>query len=336
MSNLHRFSVAIVIGLVCIASAGLKGLAQAPGSSRGAASGDGNNMITGRVHFPPGQTVDSKTVKVNLESVSAFGSMNAVTDQDGAFRFRGLNPGTYTVVVDAGKEYEVAREAVNIERQTSAGGRTIQVNIILRPRVDSSNPLFANIPAAALADYQKGTAAAKKGNPKEAAEFLNKAVTTYPNFPIALNELGIQYMQLTEWDKAADTYDQLLKLKPKDAAAHLNMGIARFNQKKYDDAQGHLREALKLNSNGPSAHYYLGLTLVSLKQYAEAESEFEKTISNGGENLPLAHKYLGGLYMSSKKNQQAADELEKYLKLDPKANDAERIRGTIKQLRQNQ
>jgi regulator of sirC expression with transglutaminase-like and TPR domain len=61
--------------------------------------------------------------------------------------------------------------------------------------------------------------------------------------------------------------------------------------------------------------------------------EFEATITNGGENLALAHKYLGGLYMSTHKNKEAADELEKYLKLDPKAPDADRIKGTIKDLR---
>ena len=73
--------------------------------------------------------------------------------------------------------------------------------------------------------------------------------------------------------------------------------------------------------------------LVNLKQYPEAEKELELTIANGGENLPLAHKYLGGLYMGSNKNLEAADELEKYLKLDPKAADAERIKGTIEDLR---
>jgi tetratricopeptide (TPR) repeat protein len=75
---------------------------------------------------------------------------------------------------------------------------------------------------------------------------------------------------------------------------------------------------------------------VSAKQYSEAEKELEAAVANGGENLALAHKYLGGLYLSSKKNQQAANELEKYLKLDPKAADAERIKGTIKDLRSKQ
>ena len=93
---------------------------------------------------------------------------------------------------------------------------------------------------------------------------------------------------------------------------------------------------MKLNGSDAAAHYYLGMTLVSTKQYAEAEKELELAVTNGGDNLALAHKYLGGLYLSSKKNQQAADELEKYLKLDTKAADAERIKGTIKDLRSKQ
>jgi tetratricopeptide (TPR) repeat protein len=139
-------------------------------------------------------------------------------------------------------------------------------------------------------------------------------------------------MILRQWDKAGETYEALLKIKPNDTTAHLDLGIVAFNKKKFEDAESHLRKALELNSPGPSAHYYLGLTLISLKRYSEAVPEFEATIANGGENLALAHKYLGGLYMSQKP-QQAADELEKYLKLEPKAVDAEKIKGTIKELR---
>lgn len=305
--------------------------AQAPGSSRGLASGNGNNQIQGRVHFPSGQDVSGKTVKVSLESVSAVGSMSTAVDQDGVFRFTSLPPSSYTIVVDAGPEFEKAREPVTIDPESR--GRILQVAIHLRPKISSSNPAFAGIPEKALNLYQKGEAAARKGDAKAAVESLSAAVAAHPNFPIALSELGSQYIILKQWDKAGETFDALLKLKPNDAAPHLNLGIALFNQKKLDEAESHLRKALELNSAGPTAHYYLGLTLVSLKRYDEALKEFETTISSGGENLALAHKYLGGLYMSVRKNQQAADELEKYLKLDPKAPDAERIKGTIKDLR---
>jgi Flp pilus assembly protein TadD len=305
--------------------------AQAPGSSRGLASGEGNNMIQGRIYFPSGQTASGRTIKVNLESISTFGSMSTVADQDGVFRFTSLLPGDYTVVVDAGSEFDRAREPVIITR---GAARSVQVTVQLHPKIDSSNPLFANVPSNALSLYQKGVTAARKNDAKAAVESLSAAVKAYPNFTLALTELGTQYMLLKEMDKAGETFEALLKIKPEDMAAHLNLGVVAFNQKKFDAAEQHLRKALELKSQGPTAHYYLGLTLISLKRYPEAVTEFETTISNGGENLALAHKYLGGLYMTNpNKKQEAANELEKYLALDPKAADAERIKGTIKDLR---
>ena len=324
-----RFILAVCLVLLYALTSNAQGV----GSSRGLASGDGINTIQGRVLFPSGQSLSGKQVKVSIESVSSFGSMSAVTDQDGVFRFRNLQAGGYTVVVEGDKEYEMARETVNIDREASPGGRIVQVTIQLHLKANASNPAFAGIPQEALTQYQKGAAAAAKGDPKSAVEFLSKAISIYANFPIALSDLGLQQMKLFQWDKASETFEQLLKLKQGDAVAHQNLGIALFNKKRLDEAQIHLREALKISDTGPTAHYYLGLTLIGLKQYDEAQKEFELTITKGGDNLALAHKYLGGLYMNSKKNQEAANELEKYLKLDPKAADAERIRGTIKDLR---
>jgi len=325
-------SLVLMTGLVL--SSAFVANAQAPGSSRGLNSGEGSNQIQGRIYFPSGQSVSGRTIKVSLESISNFGSNSTAVDQDGAFRFNGLPAGDYTVVVDAGPEFDRARESVNIDR--GANGRVLQVTVQLHPRIDTSNPLFAGIPKEALTLYQKGNEAARKGDAKAAVEFLSGAVAKHPDFPLALNELGAQYLVLKQWDKAGETFDALAKLKPTDAAAHLNLGIVAFNKKQMDEAETHLRKAVELKSPGPTAHYYLGLTLVSEKHYEEALKEFELTVANGGENIPLAHKYLGGLYMSTHKNKEAADELEKYLKLDPKAPDAERIKGTIKDLRSKQ
>lgn len=319
--------------------------AQGVGSSRGLASGDGKNTIQGRVYFPAGEQNLGKAVKLHLESNDSTGNPSTVTDQDGTFRFNSLRPGNYAVVVDGGKDYESTREPVTID--PIANGRIVQVNIQLRPKVDASNPAFAGVPQGALALYQKGTAAAQKGNAKGAVEFLGKAVSAYPNFALALSDLGNQYLKLTDWNKAAETFDSLLKLKPDDATAHLDMGIALYNigvallnekktdefNKKMAEAGTHLREAIKLNSHGPSAHYYLGMTLVRVRQYDEAQTELELAIKNGGENIALAHRFLGGLYQRVHKNQEAADEFETYLKLDPKVKDADTIKGMIKTLR---
>jgi tetratricopeptide (TPR) repeat protein len=214
-----------------------------------------------------------------------------------------------------------------------SSGQTIMLDIHLRPKGAGAGNTFPGVPKPAVDSYKKGLEFARSGDHKKAVEQLNNAVAAYPRFPEALNELGLQYMKLMQWEKARETFDELIKLKPNESDPHANLGIALFNLKKLEEAEKQLRESIRLNGKVSTSHYYLGLTLVALKRYADAQTEFEATIANGGENLPQAHKYLGGLYMSAHRNKEAADELEKYLKLDPKAADAERIRGTVKDLR---
>jgi Tfp pilus assembly protein PilF len=321
------------------------GRAQAPGSSRGLSSGDGSHTIQGRVFVPSGQALTGVSVKVNLEATNGEGG-STTTDQDGSFRFNSVRPGSYAVVVDGGKEFENAREPVSIDPGGTSSPITT-VTIHLRARVSASNPAFAGVPQNALDFYQKGVAAGQKGNSKSAADFLSKAVEAYPSFSMALSELGIQYMKLGQMEKASATFEALLKLKPNDASAHLDFGIALYNQsvalladkkmeesiQKVGQAETQLRAAVSLKSPGPSAHYYLGLSLIKLHKYDEAQKELELAIQNGGDNLAQAHRYLGGLYQSAHRNKDAADELEKYLKLDPKAADADRIKGIVKDLR---
>lgn len=309
------------------------------GSTRGLPdSAAGIHSIAGRVYLPTGQRA-GPGVLVKLEG-NVNGTRTAATDGDGAFAFNGLPAADYQIIVDAGPEYEPLRQTVVIYGTTGNAGigrsaQTIALDIHLLAKgtaIDEAK-LFAGVPKQAVDDYKAAAKSSQAGNSKKAVEQLNAALAIHPTFTLALSDLGVQYLKLGEMGKLAETMETLLKLSPQDTRAHLNLGIALYNQKKFPDAETHLRKAVELASTDPAAHYYLGMTLVSSRRYEEAEKELELAIKNGGDNLALAHKYLGGLYMSSKKNQQAADELEKYLKLDPKAADAERIKGTIKDLR---
>jgi Flp pilus assembly protein TadD len=346
-TNRQMLRMARVAGLaVMVSFAAQLAAAQAVGSSRGLTTGDGNNQIQGRVYFPSNQ--QGKIVKIVLESTNSVGGASTVTEQDGTFRFNGLRPGNYSVVVDGGKDFETARESVTID--PIGPGRVVQVNLLLRPKIDAANPSFAGVPQAALDLYQKGMAAAQKGNPKSAVELLSKAVETYPNFPQALSDLGAQYLKLSQWEKASETFESLIKLRANDPAAQLDLGIALYNQstalytdnkrdeamQKASQAEIHLREAVKLNAPGPSGHYYLGMALIKLKNYDEARVELEAAIKNGGDGIAMAHRYLGGLYQVAHRNKEAADEFEKFLKLDPKAKDADKIKEMIENLRKGQ
>lgn len=337
--RLKYFWTILSLSLLLVTSAGLAQAQGGVGSTRGLPeSAGGSHRIQGTVYLPDGRRAGAGIV-IRLEG-NVTGRKQTATDASGEFSFNSLPASDYQLTLDAGPDYEPLRQSVVIYGNTGnvglgATGDTTKVDAQLRPKAVPDAILFAGIPKPAIDEYKKAIESVRGNNRKKAVEQLNSALTIHPAFALALRELGAQYLLLKDMEKLAATMEALLKLTPDDPKAHLNLGIALYNQKKFDLAETHLREAVRLATTDSIAHYYLGMTLVSLKQYGDAEKELELAISNGGENNALAHKFLGGLYMSSK-NPKAADELEKYLKLDPKAVDADRIKGIIKDLRSKQ
>lgn len=317
------------------------------GNGRASTGTGGNHMIQGKIFFPSGRRADG-TIQVKLTSLNSA-EITALTDSSGSFTFAGLSPGNYTIVVNAGDQYEIAREGVtidsdpNLSRQgivLNSGSRRYTVMVTLQPKADPKNTRKAGVINASMAEvpeeartlYQKAVDLIKAGDAQKAVEDLKNAVSLYPKFPVALNELGVQYLKLGEAAKAVEPLKSASKLSPDAFTPRLNLGIALLECRQLVEAETELREALKISS-APTAHMYLGLTLIAAKRFEEAEHELETAITTGGENLAQAHRYLGGLYWQKHQYRQAADEFETYLRLTPNAPDAERVRGTIKDLR---
>lgn len=324
--------------------------APARGQSGGGTDSTGTgglNTISGRIYFPSGRTADMRA-KVLLESMSSS-RLSVLADRDGAFRFKNLGAGSYTVVIDAGEDYDIIREPVFIEGNSNLGRgmripmipRTIIVPIYLRLKANKSeakpgvlNAALANVPKPAQELYEKAQDAIVAGDGKKAIEHLRAALSIHPDFALAHNSLGVEYLKAGAVDKALEALREAVRLSPEAFVPRLNYGIAYLEKKQFTEAESHLRLALQKNDNSPSAHMYLGITLISLRRYDEAVTELERAINlKGGEALAQAHKLLGGLYWKKGQLIKAADQLEVYLKLSPKAPDAEKIRGTVKELR---
>ncbi|MDT5270567.1 MAG: hypothetical protein QOH49_2753 [Acidobacteriota bacterium] len=306
----------------------------------------GMHTIQGRLVVPSGRRSELR-LKVRLES-SGAGELYVFSDVNGTFRFTGLQPGSYTVVVEGGDDFETAREQVSLEPSTistSRGAvgtpftRPITLQIYLRPKRAASNQAqpgvlnaaLANVPKPAVDLYQKGVEAARKNDNERAVDFLKLAVDAYPNFPLALSEMGVTYLKLKRPEKAAEAFAASLKLAPDDNGTLLAYGRALFDLRRPAEAEEQFRKALKKNAASPWAHFYLGMILLGRREFDAAEGELKAAGSDG--EIPMAHYYLGGLYWEMKQHKKAADELETYLKLTPSAPDATRLRTTIKELR---
>jgi tetratricopeptide (TPR) repeat protein len=317
------------------------------GSTRGLPeNSDGVHTIKGRVYFPTEIQQGSRRVKVTLKTADMV-DLATLTDEDGSFAFFRLRSGNYIVTVEGGDEFEDAIETAYLDRHTNmqpanpgygasnyATPMLIQLAIHLKPKGNAA--ALARFPPKAVELYRRGVEAAAKRDAAKAVEHLTAAVSLHPEFPQALNELGAQYMKLGQPEKAAESWRASLKVAPDDLGARLNYGVALLNQKKFDEAEAQLREVLKKNATLPTAHMYLGVALMGLKKLDAAEGELKLAVAPGSAEVASAHRYLGGIYWGRRDYKRAADELELYLKLAPKAADAERTRAAIKELRDKQ
>ncbi|HKG45316.1 MAG TPA: tetratricopeptide repeat protein [Pyrinomonadaceae bacterium] len=319
----------------------------AQGSGKQSTGTGGSHLIQGYLFFPSGRRAEG-TIIVRLESLQ-YGELQVVPDSSGAFSFASLAPGSYTVVVDAGAEYEVTREGVYIDTDLNLGRTgvrlptttrryTVMVHLKEKRKAGVGKPgvvnaALASVPEKARKLYERGVEEARTEDPGKAANTLKEAVSLYPNFPLALNELGVQYLKLRQVNKAIDVLKEACKLDPEAFTARLNFGIALLESKQFAPAEEQLRDAVKRNNNSATGHMYLGIALVRQNKFDDAEKELVIATQANAAQLSKANYYLGGIYWRKQDYPRAVEQLEKYLLLTPNAPDAERVRATIKDFR---
>jgi len=318
------------------------------GQSRTNSSGTGGiHEIRGKVYLPSGRTFESP-VEIELQSISKFSTLKLFTDRDGGFSFRNLAPGNYTIIVSAGGQFEDAREYVTID--TEAQGRTtvpirpvpkvitvpvylqFKRGVVLRNEV--INAKWSNIPKATLDHFKRGADLMQENKNAEAEVEFHKALDLSPTFAPAHTELGKLALMNGKLEASVESCKAAIRYDDSDFDAHLNLGIAYLNLKKYDQAEPELVTAAYLNRSAVTPHYYLGIVFVMKNDLDVAQKAFETAKDlKGGKSLPAIHKYLGRIYMRKDMEKEAVHELETYLKLVPKAQDAEKVKKDISDIK---
>jgi tetratricopeptide (TPR) repeat protein len=331
----------LLIGVTCLSLLGSAFAQRTSIESDTADLGTGGlYVIQGTLIFPSGQRVD-RPMKVRL-ATPLRGEISTMTDTNGRFLFRRLSPGSYSIVIDGGESYENVNEQANIIQAGRSMGSTEQIIPILirlklkagesiRPEVVHAD--LANVPKPALDLYNSALKLAQEGKNKAAIEKLNQAISAHPNFMLAFNELGVQYQKINELEKANEALESALKISPNAFPPLVNQGIVLVRLKRYADAEVVLRASLKENEKSAIAHFYLGRALAYLGRFDDAEKELTAAITIGGDQMKEAHRYLGAIYHARGDTPRAIAELETYLRIAPKAEDADSVRELIKQLK---
>jgi TolA-binding protein len=328
----------LFLSVICFCSATLAagqiagGLTETTNTRHG-----GNNYIVGTVYSPTGDPIRTR---MNMRLISpTSGDILVTTDDSGRFVFSNVGSGVYTVVIDGENEFEPVRQEVEIVRARSPIPETYSMSIRLRPFENKSkgkkpsviSASNAGVPKRAMELYQQASKLAEEKDYQGAIEQLKLAVTEYPAFVNAHNQIGVLYLRLNDLEKADEALKAALKIKPDAYEPLINRAIALFRLARYKDAENVLRATLKAKAESSVAYYYLGRTLNKMGRNDEAEKAYLTCTKMSPGEFNEAHRLLAVIYLDRGATQRVAEELETYLKLVPTAPDAADLRKVIEQ-----
>lgn len=135
--------------------------------------------------------------------------------------------------------------------------------------------------------------------PQNEIRRLQQEVWQRPGDTATLLSLANAYARSKQYDLAAETYLEALKLDPELDAAYHSLGAVRFNQERYPEARDWFQKHLERAPSDSLRHYDLGNALMQLKDYRGAAAAYEGAIEHSHAfteahyNLAVCFTHLG-------------------------------------------
>jgi Tfp pilus assembly protein PilF len=301
--------------------------------------------IMGNIRSTDNRTVDS--IRVSLMDDNYQTIKTVFTDTTGRYRFPPIRSGTYIVRVQpVGQPYEEAEQRVELQPVPGGSGTAVEpvlVDLVLKLKkgvVETrvNEVVFAqNIPEAARAEYKQGSERLKD-NPEEGIAFLKNAIKIFPDYYLALELLGTEYVKRGEYEAALPVLTHALEVNQRNAPKSLYaIGVAYLKLKRPAEAIQWLTKAAEQDGGNANVHMMLGLAHGYNNALKDAEASLKKAYELGGSQAAESHLYLAGIYNKQEKYGDAVKQLEMYLKeADEKTTDKEKVKEMIKKLKEKQ
>ena len=296
-------------------------------------------IIEGKVRLPSGFSAE-RNVKITLKNSQSVLS-TLFSKKHGEFRFDNLSQGLYYVqaeIVGAGSFEPVVEQVmlgrgITFELTLQFGeNQSAQSAMGMNSRVVSAAELRQQVPAAAKKEYVQGMKFVSKGDIQQATSHFQTAITIYPEYLAARNDLGAQYLKQKKLDEAEKHFQIVLDADPKNFNAKFNLGLVRIERKNYLDAIGQLNQAIAIDSSRPVARLWLGFALLESGDVPGAERELDKALIMGGPECVAAHYHLARVYLSRGDIAEATRSVRAYLQEAPRGEYVKEARELEKEL----
>lgn len=297
--------------------------------------------ILGTVRGSAGEVVRDIRISLLTDYYSQISTVFA--DSSGRFQFRGLKPGAYLIMVEtAGTPYEEQTQRIDLQsitRRLSTNDEPFSVEMVLRSRKgveakpDLSVSFFQQVPDAAREEYERGVKQLKKEKSDPGMAALKKAIGIFPDYFLALETLGTEYVKRGEFTPAVPVLNHAVEINRNAPKSLYALGVTYLNLKQNKEAIEWLEKAGEIDSKNCNVHMMLGLAYGNNHTMDRAESSFKQAYELGGARVAEAHLYLASIYSNQEKYNDAVRELELYLKEVKEIKDPSQINGLIAKLR---
>jgi len=262
------------------------------------------------------------------------------TNKKGEFIQIGLQPGNYKVTASFDK---LGDQSFPVRVRL---GDPAKVNFALGGGAGGKGGMSkedAAKAAALKAKFEEGVTSSKAGNYDEAiAKFTEAAAMVPPPgcFDCMYN-IGFNYMQKKDYDKAEEAYLKAIEMKNTYVDAYNGLATVYNAQKKFDKAGEMSQKAAELaaaagpgggSGAGVDAEYNQGVIDWNGGKIAEAAEHFQKVIFMKPDHAE-AHYQLGMALVNQGKLAEAAPMFEKYLQLAPEGQFAATAKGILSSIK---
>jgi tetratricopeptide (TPR) repeat protein len=288
-----------------------------------------------------GQAVGAIRVTLLDENYQTKGTV--FVDSSGRFQFRNVFPGNYLVRVEtAGTNYEEESQSILLQSLTSRRSTTedpYAVDFRLRRKAGQAartapGVVFVQaVPPRAREEYERAQKSFRDQRPEAAIESLKRAIEIFPDYFLALELLGSEYVKRDKCDSAVPILLRAIEVNRGASRSLYALGVAHLKSNRSSEAVDWLQKAADKDPKNSNVYMMLGLAFGNLGALTDAENSFKKAYIFGKSDVAEVHWYLAGIYNKQRKYSEAVRELELYLKEAKDVRDKNQIREMIERLR---
>lgn len=185
-----------------------------------------------------------------------------------------------------------------------------------------------SVPQRARKELEKANRSLAEHNWTQARDRLNKAISFYPSFAGAYNNLAFAYAHLGDVDRERQALEKAIALDDHLSLAHFNVGLVDMQEGKLPEAEMALNKAATLAPQDPRV-----LILLTFCQFLQKHFDDAIATSHRAHELSVghavAHRVAARAFEQKRQFDRAASELHLFLQEQPVGPAAEEARKEL-------